>query len=49
MPILPVVRCKDFAEALAGAVRAEGGRGHTAVLHTNNTQRITQFNKVNGL
>ena len=46
MPILPVVRCKDFAEALAGAVRAEGGRGHTAVLHTNNTQRITQFNKV---
>ena len=46
MPILPVVRCNDFDEALAGAVRAEGGRGHTAVLHTNNTQRITQFNKV---
>ena len=46
MPILPVVRCRDFDEALAGAVRAEGGRGHTAVLHTNNTQRITQFNKV---
>ena len=46
MPILPVVRCRDFDEALAGAVRAEGGRGHTAVLHTNNTQRVTQFNKV---
>ena len=46
MPILPVVRCRDFDEALAGAVRAEGGRGHTAVLHTNNTERITQFNKV---
>ncbi|RKU06356.1 aldehyde dehydrogenase EutE [Candidatus Poribacteria bacterium] len=45
MPILPVVRCGDFDEALAGAVRAEGGRGHTAVLHTNNTKRITQFNK----
>ena len=45
MPILPVVRCRDFDEALAGAVRAEGGRGHTAVLHTNNTERITQFNK----
>ena len=45
MPILPVVRCQDFDEALAGAVRAEGGRGHTAVLHTNNTKRITQFNK----
>ena len=46
MPILPVVRCRDFDEALAGAVRAEGGRGHTAVLHTNNTKRITQFNKM---
>ena len=45
MPILPVVQCRDFDEALANAVRAEGGRGHTAVLHTNNTQRITQFNK----
>ena len=45
MPILPVVRCSDFDEALAGAVRAEGGRGHTAVLHTNNAKRITQFNK----
>ena len=45
MPILPVVRCRDFDEALAGAVRAEGGRGHTAVLHTNNTKRVTQFNK----
>ena len=46
MPILPVVRCRDFDEALAGAVRAEGGRGHTAVLHTNDTKQITQFNKV---
>ena len=45
MPILPVVRCRDFDEALAGAIRAEGGRGHTAVLHTNNSKRITQFNK----
>ena len=45
MPILPVVRCRDFDEALAGAIRAEDGRGHTAVLHTNNTKRITQFSK----
>ena len=45
MPILPVVRCRDFDEALTGAVRAEGGRGHTAVLHTNNMKRITQFTK----
>ena len=45
MPILPVVRCRDFDEALTGAIRAEGGRGHTAVLHTNNSKRVTQFNK----
>ena len=45
MPILPVIRCRDFDEALAGAVTAEGGRGHTAVLHTNNTKRITQYTK----
>ena len=45
MPILPVVRCRDFDEALSGAVTADGGRGHTAMLHTNNTARITQFTK----
>lgn len=45
MPILPVVRCRDFDEALSGAVAADGGRGHTAILHTNNTARITQFTK----
>ncbi|MXV78249.1 aldehyde dehydrogenase family protein [Candidatus Poribacteria bacterium] len=45
MPILPVVRVRDFAEALKGAMAADGGRGHTAMLHTNNTARITQFNK----
>lgn len=45
MPILPVVRCRDFDEAVKGAVAAEGGRRHTAVLHTHNTARITQFTK----
>ena len=45
MPILPVVRVRDFDEALKGAMAADGGRGHTAMLHTNNTARITQFNK----
>ena len=29
MPILPIVRVQNFEEALNGAVRAEGGRGHT--------------------
>ncbi len=45
MPILPVVRVRDFDEAVKGAVAADGGRGHTAMLHTNNTARITQYNK----
>ncbi len=45
MPILPVVRVHDFDEALKGAIAADGGRGHTAMLHTNNTARITQYNK----
>ena len=45
MPILPVVRVKDFDEALNGAVAADGGRGHTAMIHTNNTARITQYTK----
>lgn len=45
MPILPVIRCQDFDEAVKGAVAADGGRGHTAMLHTNNTARITQYTK----
>jgi propionaldehyde dehydrogenase len=43
MPLLPVVRVRDFDEAVKGAVAADGGRGHTAMLHTNNTARITQY------
>jgi len=43
MPILPVARMRNFDEAVRGAVTAEGGRGHTAILHTNNTPRITEF------
>jgi len=45
MPILPVVRVRDFNEAVKGAVAADGGRGHTAMLHTNHLARITQFNQ----
>ena len=45
MPILPVVRVHDFDEAVKGAVAADGGRGHTAMIHTNNTARITQYTK----
>ena len=43
MPVLPVVRVRDFDEALKGALAADGGRGHTAMLHTSNSARITEF------
>ena len=46
MPVLPVVRVRDFDEALKGALAADGGRGHTAMLHTNNSARITQFTQM---
>ena len=43
MPILPIVRVINFEEALSNAVRTEGGRGHTAVLHTKDMSRVTRF------
>ncbi len=43
MPVLPVVRVRDFDEAVKGALAADGERGHTAMLHTKNSARITQF------
>ena len=45
--LMPILLCADarLDEALKGAVRAEGGRGHTAILHTNDMKRVTQFNK----
>ena len=43
MPILPVVRVRNFDEAVKGALVADGERKHTVMLHTNNTARITQL------
>jgi propionaldehyde dehydrogenase len=43
MPILPVVRVKAFEEAVRCAVVAEGGRQHTAVLHTARMDRVQTF------
>ena len=43
MPILPIVRVSDFEEALNKAALTEGGRGHTAVLHTKDMSRVTRF------
>ena len=43
MPVLPIVRAKNFDEAVAFAVKAEGGRHHTAMIHTSRLDRIKTF------
>jgi len=43
MPVLPIVRVKDFASAVAVAVEVEHGFGHTAVIHSHNLDHITEF------
>ena len=44
-PILPVVRCKDFEEAMERAVFAEHGCRHSASIWSENTKRVTAFAK----
>ena len=46
MPILPVVRVKDFNEGVKFAYEAEHGYGHTALIHSRDMNRITEFAKV---
>lgn len=45
MPYMPVVRVRDFEEAMALAIKAEHGYGHTAMIHSNNLDVITRFCK----
>nr|WP_318381112.1 CoA-acylating propionaldehyde dehydrogenase PduP [uncultured Enterobacter sp.] len=40
MPVLPVVRVKDFDAALALALKVEEGLHHTAVMHSQNVSRL---------
>jgi len=42
MPVLGIVRCKSFAECLKRAVFAEGGRRHTAEMHSKNIDHLTE-------
>jgi propionaldehyde dehydrogenase len=48
MPVLPVVRVKDFEEALECAVKAECGYRHTAMIHSRNLERISRFSQALG-
>ncbi|MFZ1875146.1 MAG: aldehyde dehydrogenase family protein [Chania sp.] len=40
MPLLPVVRVKDFDAGLALALRVEAGLHHTAIMHSQNVTRL---------
>lgn len=40
MPVLPVVRVKDFDAALTLALKVEDGLHHTAIMHSQNVSRL---------
>lgn len=42
MPILPIIRCKNFEEALEGAIYLEHGLRHSAMMHSRNVDRLSE-------
>lgn len=46
MPILPIVRIKDFDSGVDLAMKIEGGRRHTAVIHSKNIDHMTRYAKM---
>lgn len=46
MPIIPVVRCNDFAQAMEYAVAAEHNNRHSASIWSNDIRRVTAFGRV---
>ncbi len=49
LPVLPLVRVKDFEEGLCKSIEAEKHCGHTAMLHSNNINRIARFSRELGV
>lgn len=45
MPILPIVRCACFEDAMEMAVKAEHGNRHSAHLHSKNVDHMTSYAK----
>jgi acyl-CoA reductase-like NAD-dependent aldehyde dehydrogenase len=43
MPIMPVTRVSNCDEAIDLAVEAEGGRRHTAVMHSRNIEKLSRM------
>ena len=46
MPILGIVRCRNYEEALERAIEAENGRRHTAHMHSRDVVRLTEAAKL---
>ncbi len=45
MPIIPIVKCATFEDAMAGAIKAEGGCRHSAAIWSNDWNHVNQFGK----
>ena len=45
MPFVPFVRSRSFDHALDQAIEHEHGFGHTAIIHSNNLERITRMGR----
>lgn len=43
MPVMPIVRVKDADEAIEWGVRYEGGRRHTATMHSRNVEKLSEM------
>lgn len=43
MPFMPIVRVRNFKEGIEKSKKAEHKFGHTAIIHSNNLQNITEF------
>jgi acyl-CoA reductase-like NAD-dependent aldehyde dehydrogenase len=43
MPVIPLVRVKDAAEAITLAKKVERGLGHTAVMHSKNIEHLSRM------
>lgn len=43
MPVLPIVRCQSFEQAVEDAVVAEHGNRHTASIFSKDVDHMTRF------
>jgi aldehyde dehydrogenase len=46
MPLLPIVRCKNFEEAVQLAKASEHNYKHSAMIHTMNIARMTEMGRL---